>query len=177
MNPLDTVAVVEHATQGGGGLFNIDPGLMIWTWVVFGILFFILSKFAWKPMMESVKAREKVLADAVENAKKTKDELEKIALRQEEMLKATQEQSRQILEQGRKTADTAARDILEKAQKESHTLVERAREQIESEKQNALTEIREQAVDLVLKTSEKLIAEVLDQEKHRKIVRKHLEEL
>ncbi|HEX2958911.1 MAG TPA: F0F1 ATP synthase subunit B [Chitinispirillaceae bacterium] len=163
--------------KGGGGLFNIDPGLMIWTWVVFGILFLILSKFAWKPMMESVKAREKVLADAVENAKKTKEELEKIALRQEEMLKATQEQSRQILEQGRKTADTAAKDILERAQKESNTLLERAREQIETEKQNALSEIREQAVDLVLKTSEKLILEVLDQDKHRTIVRKHLEEL
>jgi F-type H+-transporting ATPase subunit b len=177
MSALDTVAVVEHATQGGVGLFNIEPGLMIWTWVVFGLVFLILSKFAWKPMMESVKAREKVLADAVENARKTKEELEKIAQQQQEMLRATQEQSRQILEQGRKTADVAAKEIIEKAQKESHNVLERAREQIESEKQRAITEIREQAVDLVLKTSEKLIAEVLDQDKHRTIVRKHLEEL
>jgi F-type H+-transporting ATPase subunit b len=177
MNTLDTVAVIEHAAQGGAGLFNIDPGLMIWAWVVFGILFFVLSKFAWKPMMESVKAREKVLADAVENAKKTKEELEKIALQQQIMLKETQEQTRQIVEQGRKTADSAAKEILEKAQKESGTFIDKAREQIESEKQHAILEIREQAVDLILKTSEKLINEVMDNDKHRMIVKKHLEEL
>ncbi|MBN1603384.1 MAG: F0F1 ATP synthase subunit B [Chitinispirillaceae bacterium] len=176
MNTLDTVAVVEHAASGGG-LFDIDPGLMIWAWVVFGILFFILSKFAWKPMMESVKAREKILSDAVEHAKKTKEELENIAARQEQMLKETQEHSNQIIEQGRKSADTAARDILEKAQKESSVLLERARQQIEAEKQQAILEIREQAVDLVLKTSEKLIFDVMDKDKHRNLVRKHLEEL
>jgi F-type H+-transporting ATPase subunit b len=177
MNTQETVAVVEHAVSGGGGLFDIDPGLMIWAWVVFGILFFVLSKFAWKPMMDSVKAREKILADAVENARKTKEELQNIASRQEQMLKETQEQSRLIVEQGRNTADNAAREILEKAQRESSTLLERAREQIESEKQHALLEIREQAVDLVLKTSEKLIYDVMDKDKHRNLVRKHLEEL
>jgi F-type H+-transporting ATPase subunit b len=180
MSTVDTVAMVEHAANsggGGGGLFDIDPGLTIWTWIVFGIVFFILSKFAWKPMMDSIQSREKVLTDAVENARKTKEELENIALRQEQILKETQEQSRLIMEQGRKAADATAREILERAQKESKLLMERAKEQIESEKQRAVTEIREQTVDLILQTTEKLISDVLDKDKHRMIIRKHLEDL
>jgi F-type H+-transporting ATPase subunit b len=180
MSTVDTVAMVEHSANsggGGGGLFDIDPGLTIWTWIIFGIVFFILSKFAWKPMMDSIQSREKVLTDAVENARKTKEELENIALRQEQILKETQEQSRLIMEQGRKAADATARDILERAQKESKLLMERAKEQIESEKQRAVTEIREQTVDLILQTTEKLISDVLDKDKHRMIIRKHLEDL
>jgi F-type H+-transporting ATPase subunit b len=176
MNPLDTLAQVQH-TASSGGLFDIDPGLSIWTWVVFGALFFILSKYAWKPMMESVKMREKVLSEAVENARRTKEELENIAKRQEQLLNETREQTRAMIEQGRKSADENAKAIVAHASKEASQVLERAREQIETEKQKALIEIRQQAVDLVIQTSEKLIVESLDDEKHRRIVNRHLEEM
>lgn len=174
----DTTSIVEHASDApGGGLFSIDPGLSIWTWVVFGLLFVILRKFAWKPMMESVEKREKMMAQAVEQAQKTKEELEHIAEKQAEMVREAREEARSIIENGRNAAQNTADRIQEKASAEAQQSLQLAREQIVLEKERALREIREQSVDLIISASEKLISGSLDDEAHRRLVEKNLKEL
>lgn len=178
MNPHDTIATVtQHSSSGGGGLFSIDPGLAIWTWVVFGLLFIILRKFAWTPMMDSIKSREKLMADTVDNARKTKEELEKIAERQKAMISEAEEHARKIIDEGRKSAEGVAQNVVERARLEAQATLESTKEKIIHEKENAIREIKEHAVDLIINTSEKLIEQSLDDETHRKIVEKHLEEL
>jgi len=174
----DTTSVVEHASDApGSGLFSIDPGLSIWTWVVFGLLFVILRKFAWKPMMESVEKRENMMAKAVEQAQKTKEELERIGEKQAEMIREARDEARSIIENGREAAQNAAGRIQEKAAAEAQESLQLAREQIILEKERALREIREQSVDLIISASEKLISGSLDDEAHRRLVEKHLGEL
>ena len=99
MNPHDTTASVVHQSTPISGLFSIDPGLSIWTWVVFGLLFIILRKYAWTPMMDSIKARERLVADTIENARKTREELEKIAETQKEMIREAQNEAGKIIEE------------------------------------------------------------------------------
>lgn len=179
MSEHETTATVEHGggASSGGGLFSIDPGLSIWTWVVFGLLFVLLRKFAWKPMMDSVAKREKVMADAVEQAKQTKEALEQIAVKQEAMLKEARDEARKIIDEGRSAALASAEGIRERAGEEAYRTVEEAKTQIVYEKEMALREIRNSSVDLVIAASEKLIAGSLDDEAHRRIVEKQLEEL
>ena len=90
--PEQTTATVqaEHGSGGGGGnaLLSLDPGVLIWTWVTFFILLFILYKFAWKPILGGLAAREKKIRESLENAEKIKQELENLARRQEEAMAA-----------------------------------------------------------------------------------------
>jgi F-type H+-transporting ATPase subunit b len=172
-----TTAVVGHdSANEGGGLFSIDPGLMIWTWVVFGLLLIVLRKFAWKPMMESVEKRETMMAQAVEQAQKTKEELDRIAQKQAEILREAQDEARKIISDGRVAAEATARRIDEEAQAHARKTIDSAREQLTQEKELALREIRQQSVDLIISASEQLIGDALNNEDHRRIVEKHLEE-
>lgn len=177
MRENDTTSTIAHdGGSAGGALFSIDPGLSIWTWIVFGFLFIILRKFAWKPMMDSVKEREKMMSDAVEQAQQTKDALEQIAVKQEAALQEAREEARRIIDDGRKTAEAASQSINEKAVQEAKRTLEDARKQIGDEKERALNEIRKQSVDLIINASEKLITASLDDEAHRKIVEQQLED-
>lgn len=174
----DTTTVIEHeGSSGGAGLFSIDPGLTIWTWVVFALLFIILRKFAWKPMMESVEKREKLISDAVEQAHKTKLELEKVAETQREMLKKATAEAQKIIESGKASAESVAHSIQEKAAAQAKQTLVQAQEEMQSEKERTLREIKEQSVEIIIAASEKLIGTVLDDEEHRRIVRKNLEEM
>ncbi len=177
MNPQDTTATVVHQSSPISGLFSIDPGLSIWTWVVFGLLFIILRKFAWTPLMESVKARERLVADTIDNARKTKEELEKIADAQKAMIRDAQNEAGKIIEEGRKNAESTAQLVVDRARKEAQTALEDAKSKITTEKENALRQIKNQTIELVINTSEKLIEESLSDETHRKIVEKHLDNL
>jgi F-type H+-transporting ATPase subunit b len=175
----DTTAVLEHESgaSAGSGLFSIDPGLSIWTWVVFAFLFIILRKYAWKPMMDSVEKREKFFSDAVEQANKTKEELEKIAQTQQKMLKKATEEAQIIINSGKADAESTAQTIHEKALTDAKLTLDQAREQIAGEKERVLREIKELSVDLIISASEKLIGATLDSEGHKRIVKKHLEEM
>jgi F-type H+-transporting ATPase subunit b len=177
MIPHDTTASVVHQSTPISGLFSIDPGLSIWTWVVFGLLFIILRKYAWTPMMDSIKARERLVADTIENARKTREELEKIAETQKEMIREAQNEAGKIIEEGRKTAENTAQQVIDRARKEAQAALEDAKAKITVEKENALKQIKNQTIELVINTSEKLIEESLNDETHRKIVEKHLDNL
>jgi F-type H+-transporting ATPase subunit b len=179
MNTQDTASIVAHepATGSGTGLFAVDPGLAIWTWVVFGLLLIVLRKYAWKPMMDSVKARENTLAEAVENARRMKEELDKISIRQEAALKEAGEQAKAIIDSGRKSAEEVAAEVIQRSRAEAEKGVVMAREQIAFEKDRAVAELKNQAVDMIIKTSEKLIETNLDDELHRRDVRKWLDRL
>ncbi|NLE02580.1 MAG: F0F1 ATP synthase subunit B [Fibrobacter sp.] len=177
MSQIDTISVTTKEPSHQGGLFSINPGLSIWTWVVFVLLFLILRKYAWTPLMESTKAREKLLSDTVENARKTKEELERIAERQKSMLQEAEAQAQKIVADGRKAAESIAQNIVEQARKDAQATLDETREKMAVEKELAIQEIKNQAVDLIIRTSEKLIEKSLDDEAHRKIVDKHLDEL
>ena len=177
MNTNDTLTVAVSEPPAKHGLFSIEPGLAIWTWVVFGLLLIVLRRYAWKPMMESVKAREKMLADAVENARRTKEELENIARRQEEIIRQAEERAKEIVDSGRAKAEEAAAAIVQRARAEAEKHIEMAREQISIEKERAVADLKNKAVDMIIKTSEKLVETSLDEEKHRSNVRRWLERL
>jgi F-type H+-transporting ATPase subunit b len=93
------------------------------------------------------------------------------------MMDRAEEQARQIVDKGRHAAEDVAREIAEKARREADATLERTREQMAFEKGRALEELRRDAVDLVVKASEKLIGSSLNDREHRDIVSRHLEEL
>ncbi|MCK5735600.1 MAG: ATP synthase F0 subunit B, partial [Spirochaetaceae bacterium] len=70
-------------------LFTLDPGLVIWTWISFGILFVILWKFVFPPLMENLKNREKTIAKSIDDAAAIQKRLEEIEGERGDLLKQT----------------------------------------------------------------------------------------
>src|SRR5689334_17365763 len=78
-------------------LVQPDPGLFIWTIVVFLVLVWLLKRFAWKPMLAALEERRRVIAGAVEDARKAREELDRV-----------QKDSAAILAQARVEAEAIA---------------------------------------------------------------------
>lgn len=174
-----TTEEVHQESHGSSAmdLFKIEPGLTLWTWITFLVLFFILKKFAWKPLVEAVEKREKTISDAVEDARKTKEALENLSEEHEKMRAESEQSAREILRQGKEAGEKIAREIEEKARGAADEMLEHARQQIGEEKEKAVAALKEEAVDMVIQTSAKLVEKSLDDEAHRKIVKQHLEAL
>src|SRR3982751_3320705 len=68
----------EHATSGGGNLLSPNTGLMFWTLVIFVLLLVILSRFAFRPILAAVEARERALEEAIEGARRHREEAARV---------------------------------------------------------------------------------------------------
>jgi len=179
MDHTDTTAMVVEPEQQHSqkGLFSLDPGLAIWTWVVFGLLFLVLRKYAWSPLMASVQDRERAMTESLKNAERLKTELSSLSQKQKEMLDEAQETARNIVERGRQAAEKVAREITERSRQESSEEFAQAKQRIVLEKKKLSEELRNEAIDLIINASEHLMQTDLDEEKHHRIVKKYLEKL
>jgi F-type H+-transporting ATPase subunit b len=150
--------------------------LALATLVVFLCLLLLLSKFAWRPVMEGLEARERGIAANIEEAKRSA-EMAAAQLRQyEAKLAAATEESREILNQARKDADAARERILADAQAIAQRERQRAIEDIQSAKNAALQEMTQKSVDLAVSMAGRLVRRQLKAEDHSQLIREMLDQ-
>ena len=171
-----TLLAQEHGAEGGGGnsLFSINPGLSIWTLIVFGLLLFVLGRFAWGPILGAVEAREKRIQDSLDSAQRQTEEIRELVAEQKQHLTAARQEAQQIVADGREAGERVRRDIEEKARTEGQALLERARAEIEREKESALESIRRESVDIALAAASRLVGERLDAERDRELASSYI---
>lgn len=162
------------AEEGEGGLFSLNVGLSLWTIVVFGVVLFVLSRYAWKPILAAVDAREKNIQDAVEQANRLRAEAQGLLEDHRRQLADARRQSQQMLAEARDAGEQVRRQIEEKARGEGDALIQRARLEIDREKQNALDELRRESVDLALAAASRLIQHRLDPAADRRLIEEFL---
>ena len=163
--------------EGGGGLYDINTGLSFWTLVVFGILVFILGKYAWGPILAAVDAREKGIQSALDEAAERNDEATKLLAEHKEQLADARRQANELIAEGKAAGENVRKEIEEKARSEAQSIVERARAEIERERDAAIAQLRKESVDLALAAASRLMQENLDQDKDRQIVERYLTEM
>ena len=171
------VAAQEHAAEGGGGLFDINPGLSIWTIVVFLLLMFVLGRYAWGPILAAVDAREQRIQDSLDQASRQSEEIKALVAEQRQHLAAARKEAQQIVAEGREAGERVRRDIEEKARAEGQALIEAARREIGREKEAALDEVRRESVDLALAVASRLVSQKLDAEQDRELAASFIESL
>jgi len=165
----------EHAAPaGGGGLMSLQFNLMFWTLIIFVLLYFILSKFAFKPITAAVEAREKALEDAIEGAKRDREAAAKLLAEHRAAIDAAREDAQKIIAEGRAVGEKMRADMLEQTRKEQQDMLERARREIESERDRAIAQLRKEAVDLALAGASKVIEQNLESQKNRQLVESYL---
>jgi len=163
--------------EGGGGMFDLNLGLSVWTTLVFLILLGILWKFAWGPILEMVQAREDGIQGTLDQAANEREEAAKLLAEHRQQMADARRQAQQMIAEGKEAGERVRRDIEEKARAEGDAMIERARESIEREKDAALGELRKESVDLALAAAGKLVQESLDEKKDRELVMGFIDEL
>jgi F-type H+-transporting ATPase subunit b len=143
---------------------------MFWTLVIFGIFAVLMWKFAFNPLTEAVRAREQSLRDAIEAAKRDREEAAALLATHKTQLEASRVEAQKIIADGRVVAEKMRTQSLEDTKKQQDELLARAKRDIESEKVKAIEDLRREAIDLALKGAGKVIEKNLDDATNRKLV-------
>ena len=138
-----------------------DPGLLIWMCISFGILVFSLGKFAWKPILGAVKTREQSIADALNEAKKMRDDMAKMSASNEEIMRQARAERDLLLKDARDIRDKEISEAKTRAKAEADAMLGRAREDIRNEKNAAIVELRNQVAELSVQVAERILKEKL----------------
>lgn len=153
-----------------------DPGLFLWTIVTFFLVLIILKVAAWKPLMDTLDAREKRINDALSSADKAREEAEKISNEYDEMIKKAQAEAQDIVSKGKESGEKLKQDIERKAMEKADELIEKSNKQIESAKAKAIDELKSISVDLAIKAASKVINKNLDDSTNRDIAKSTINE-
>ena len=142
-------------------LVKPDFGLVFWMTVSFLIVVFILRKFAWGPILTSLKERETSINDALNSAKKAKEEVANMKAENERILQEARNERDKMLKEARDTKDAIVSEARTKAQVEADRMITIARETIQNEKLAAITELKNQVATLSIDIAEKVIRQQL----------------
>ena len=162
---------------GGGGPFSINPGLIIWTLVVFGILLALLWRFAFPAIVKSVEERERRIQKQLEEAERANAEAQRLLEEHKKQIAAARNEAQDILAKAKAVSQKERETLLAKAREEYDALLSRARKDIDAEKEKAILALRREAVDLSIAAASRVIEANLDTEANRKLVTEFLESL
>jgi F-type H+-transporting ATPase subunit b len=160
----------EHAS----GPLSVEPGLMIWTVVIFLLLLAVLKKVAWPAVLGAVEAREKALEEQIAEAERNRAEAAALLAEHKKLIAEAKAQAHGIIVEARTVAEKERALAMEKTKQEQEELLARARREIAAERDRALQDLRREAVDLSLAAASKLIGERLGSETDRKLVLEYL---
>lgn len=151
-------------------LVQVDPGLYIWTIIIFLVLLFLLMKFAWKPLLAMLEKREDNIRQALLNAEKARDELTNVKDDTEKLLNEARNESQAVVAAGKKNAERMKDEIIEKAQSKSDALLADVKKQINLEKERAIADVKMEVVNLSMEIAQKLIKKNLTKEDNLRLI-------
>ena len=148
-------------------LITPDLGLLFWMTLAFGIVFFVLAKFAFPVINNMLKQREEEINTALEKAERTHQEMEKLQADNELLLAQAREERDKIIDEARQIHDKYIESAKIKANEEKERIIESAREMIEHDKMAAATEIKSQIAGFSIKVAEKILQKQLDSDEEQ----------
>jgi F-type H+-transporting ATPase subunit b len=137
--------------------------------VLFIIVYFVLNRFAFGPLLKVLEERRKRIEEGQLNAEKIKKQLAEAELRYQEVLRKANDDAQILLEESRKNNEAFSQREMEKAVKESASIVERARHEITSERNRMVDEVKREMVSMVVKTTAKVAGKVLSPEDQKRL--------
>lgn len=153
-------------------------GTIFWTVLIFLLFVFLLSKFAWKPVMSAIKAREEMIKNSLDAAEKAREDMLVLQADNEAILRKAREERDVILRDARVVYDKMLSDAREKGVKESDALVARAKEMIEREKNTAMNEVKNEVANLAIEVASRVLGEKLkNDDEQQKLMQRYLKEI
>jgi len=138
-----------------------EPGLLIWTTIIFLLFWFIMSRVAFKPIATALKKREDDIQDALDQAKKAKEEMANLNAQNEALLKEAREERAKMMKEATETKDSIIAEARTKAKEEASKILASAKTEIENQKNAALSEVKNQVGQMAIEIAEKVIRKEL----------------
>lgn len=175
--PSPVFGAEGHDEGGKTDLFGQAIDLGIWTLVVFALLLVILRRYAWGPMLEGLQKREHDIEAAIEEAKRTREDAERLRLQLKEQMDKAHDTVRGIVDEARRDAQHLKDEMVTTARAEIQAERERLRHEIETARDQALQELWNQTAQLATLVSSKVIRRQLTPDDHRRLVDEALAEI
>ena len=166
--------VQEHGEGAAPTPFSLEPGLIIWTWVVFITLFFALRKFAWPAIVRLAEERERTIQRQLTAAEEANVAAQTALEEHRKLLDGAKGDASKLIAEAKLVAGKEGEAILAKARLDQEQLLERAKREIDAERERAIANLREEAVELSLAAASRLVETKLDDNANRKIVSDYL---
>ena len=158
-------------------LVRVDPGLFIWTILTFLVLVFLLRRFAWGPLLEALERRQQTIAAAVEDARRTREELERVQRESAQVLTDARREAESILTRARADAERFREDLRTKAAAEAANITRNAERQIQQETARAIGQLRQEAIDLSVAIASKLLRRTVTREDNERLIQDVIQKL
>jgi F-type H+-transporting ATPase subunit b len=163
--------------NGGSGLIEVVPGLMIWTLICFGITFYVLKRFAFGPIQRTIDERRDRIRKAVDEADRARAEARELLEQHKQLIGQAKGEAAEILADARKVADAQIERVKTEAEEERQRRLEETRRQIDAETKRSLDLIRSEVADLTLEATARVTGKVLDAEDQRRLIDEAIAEL
>lgn len=151
-------------------LVQPDPGLFVWTILTFLVLAALLAKFAWRPLLAALEARQKTIAAALDDARRAREELERVQQDSARLLTEARREADGIVSRARADADRFREEMKQQAQTQAASIVSNAERQIQKEADKAVAQLRQEAVDLSFSIASKVLGRVVTPADHQHLV-------
>ncbi len=167
---------MEHETVKVD-ILTPDVTMVILTWLTFFVLLFILKKFAWRPILDSLQQREDYIRQSLKEADEAKRQLQEVQAEKERILEEARQKSQTIVEDSRRSAAELARQSDQKAKANARQIVESAHQQTEGERERVRRQLRQESAAVAVTLASKIIKENMDNDKNRRLVQEALKEI
>lgn len=142
-------------------LITPDIGYTFWTLLAFVIFWLIAGKFAVKPIVSSIEARNQKIEDELLSAQKARQEFEALKSQNDDLLKEAREERHRLLLEAKQDADNFRSAEVAKAKEDAARMLEQAKNEIENQKRAAISEVKKEVGAISLDIAEKLVREKL----------------
>lgn len=149
-------------------LLTPGTGLILWQLIIFVALVFLLSKLAWKPIINSLKEREGSIQSALDTAERARAEMAQLKSDNEKLLKEAREERDKMLKEAREVANRLKDEAATDAKKSADKILSEARAAINVEKEAAMRDVKAQVALFSLEVAEKLMKKNLASDKEQK---------
>ena len=158
-------------------LVQPDPGLFIWTILTFLVLLALLAKFAWRPLLQALDARQKTIAAALDDARKAKEELERTQQDSAKLLAEARRDAEALIARARADADRFREELKQQAATQAAAIVSNAERRVQQETTRAMAQFRQEAVELSFAIASKILHRTVTPQDHERLVDQVMTEL
>jgi F-type H+-transporting ATPase subunit b len=154
-----------------------EPGLYVWTLIAFIVVFFLLAKYIFPRLEETLADREKRIKEDLEKAEETKADAERILEEYKQRVAQAREESNKIIDDARQAAEQVRKDLVAKSESEARLIIDKAQNQLEGEKERTLGELQAQLAQWSTEIAGRIVERELDPNTQKQLVEKFIADI
>ncbi len=156
-------------------VIEINPDLVLFTVLIFILMLVVLGRFAWKPIIAALDARDQGIADDIESARLANEKAQTMLQEHENRLAHAGDEVKQMMAQAKTDAAAARQKILDEANSEAQRQRDRAVAEIAAAKDQAVRELAEKSVDSAVSLAGNLVKRELNRDSHQQLIEDSLD--